>query len=90
MDTFLTVLSWATPPIVGALIGYATNKIASKMLFWPLEPKYLVRWRIPLTPGVIPRNREDLAAALAPQWEENCCRRRPSAITWMTQSSAAP
>ena len=64
MDTFLTVLSWATPPIVGALIGYATNRIAIKMLFRPLEPKYLVRWRIPLTPGVIPRNREELAASI--------------------------
>ena len=64
MDTFLTVLSWATPPIVGALIGYATNRIAIKMLFRPLEPKYLVRWRIPLTPGVIPRNREDLAESI--------------------------
>ena len=64
MDTFLTVLSWATPPIVGALIGYATNRIAIKMLFRPLEPKYLVRWRIPLTPGIIPRNREDLAASI--------------------------
>ena len=62
MDTFLTVLSWTTPPIVGALIGYATNRIAIKMLFRPLQAKHLVRWNLPLTPGIIPRNREALAA----------------------------
>ena len=62
MDTFLTVLSWTTPPIVGALIGYATNRIAIKMLFRPHQPKHLFRWQLPLTPGVIPRHREELAA----------------------------
>ncbi len=62
MDTFLTVLSWTTPPIVGALIGYATNRIAIKMLFRPLRAKRLFGWRLPLTPGVIPRNHEALAA----------------------------
>ena len=64
MDTFLTVLSWTTPPIVGALIGYATNRIAIKMLFRPLRAKYLFGWRLPLTPGVIPRNREKIAASI--------------------------
>ena len=62
MDTFLTVLSWTTPPIVGALIGYATNRIAIRMLFRPLQEKHLFGWRLPLTPGVIPRHREALAA----------------------------
>lgn len=62
MDTFLTVLNWTTPPIVGALIGYATNSIAIKMLFRPLRAKHLFGWRLPLTPGVIPRHREALAA----------------------------
>ena len=64
MDTFLTVLSWTTPPIVGAIIGYATNTIAIKMLFRPHQPKHLwlVGWQLPLTPGVIPRHREALAA----------------------------
>lgn len=62
MDTFLTVLSWMTPPVVGALIGYATNRIAIKMLFRPFQKKHLFGRRIPLTPGVIPHNREKLAA----------------------------
>ena len=64
LDTFLTVLSWTTPPIVGAVIGYATNWIAIKMLFRPLRAKYLFGWRLPLTPGVIPRNRKQLAASI--------------------------
>lgn len=62
MDTFLTVLSWMTPPIVGAIIGYATNTIAIRMLFRPHQPKHLFRWQLPLTPGVIPRHRQALAA----------------------------
>ncbi len=62
MDTFLTVLSWTTPPIVGALIGYATNRVAIMMLFRPLQAKYLFGWQLPLTPGVIPPNRKKLAA----------------------------
>ena len=61
MDTFLTVLSWTAPPIVGAIIGYATNWIAIRMLFRPHQPKHLFRWQLPLTPGVIPRHREALA-----------------------------
>ena len=57
MDTVLAVLPWILPPILGAIIGYVTNRIAIKMLFRPLTAKHVLGIRVPLTPGVIPRNR---------------------------------
>ena len=64
MDTALAVLPWVLPPLLGAIIGYVTNRIAIKMLFRPLEPKRVLGVRVPLTPGVIPRNRFDLARTI--------------------------
>ena len=64
MDTALGVLPWLLPPFLGAIIGYVTNRIAIKMLFRPLNPKRILGVRVPLTPGVIPRNRFDLARTI--------------------------
>ena len=64
MDTALAVLPWILPPLLGAIIGYVTNRIAIKMLFRPLNPKRFLGVRVPLTPGVIPRNRFDLASTI--------------------------
>ncbi|WP_233230934.1 DUF445 domain-containing protein [Listeria weihenstephanensis] len=50
--------------IVGAFIGAATNFIAIRMLFRPFEAKYIGKWRIPFTPGVIPKRREELAVKI--------------------------
>lgn len=49
---------------MGGLIGYSTNWLAIKMLFWPLEEKRLFGRRVPFTPGLIPKKRARLAAAL--------------------------
>jgi len=65
MEITLAILPWVLPPLLGAVIGYVTNRIAIKMLFRPLNPKRLFGVRIPLTPGVIPRNRYDLARTIA-------------------------
>ena len=64
MDIILAVLPWVLPPLLGAIIGYVTNRIAIKMLFRPLTAKYFLGVRVPLTPGVIPRNRFDLARTI--------------------------
>ncbi len=64
MDIALAVLPWILPPLLGAIIGYVTNRIAIKMLFRPLNPKRFLGVRVPLTPGVIPRNRFDLASTI--------------------------
>ena len=64
MDIALAVLPWMLPPLLGAIIGYVTNRIAIKMLFRPLNPKRILGVQVPLTPGVIPRNRFDLARTI--------------------------
>lgn len=61
MDIFL---HYILPPLVGAAIGYITNWIAVKMLFRPLYPKYIGKWRLPFTPGIIPRRKDALAKAI--------------------------
>ena len=57
----LVVLNYASPPVVGAFIGYLTNMVAIKMLFRPLRAWRIFGIRVPFTPGVIPSKREDLA-----------------------------
>jgi uncharacterized membrane protein YheB (UPF0754 family) len=49
---------------VGALIGGFTNALAIKMLFRPHLPIYIGKWKVPLTPGLIPKRRSELAEQL--------------------------
>lgn len=50
--------------IIGAIIGGLTNSLAIKMLFRPYEAKYIGKWKLPFTPGLIPKRREELAKQL--------------------------
>ena len=50
--------------VVGAAVGAATNYMAIKMLFRPYKPIYFKKWRLPLTPGLIPKRRGELAIQL--------------------------
>lgn len=52
------------PVLIGALIGYCTNYIAIKMLFRPRKAWYIGKWKVPMTPGVIPKNKARLASAV--------------------------
>jgi uncharacterized membrane protein YheB (UPF0754 family) len=47
--------------IVGAVIGGVTNELAIQMLFRPYYPIYVAGKRLPFTPGLIPKRREELA-----------------------------
>ena len=51
-------------PVIGAVIGYITNDIAIRMLFRPHKAVYLGSWRLPFTPGIVPRRKDQLAAIL--------------------------
>ncbi len=55
------MLTYAAPPLLGAFIGYLTNKVAIRMLFRPLRPWHVFGVRVPMTPGVIPSKRHELA-----------------------------
>jgi len=50
--------------VIGSVIGGFTNHLAIKMLFRPLEPKYLFGRRLPFTPGIIPKRRGAIAEQL--------------------------
>ncbi len=56
-----TLLSSLAHPCIGAFIGYLTNKVAIRMLFRPLRPWYIFGFRVPMTPGIIPSKRHELA-----------------------------
>jgi len=60
MNIFLTLLFLA---LIGALIGWITNKVAIKLLFRPVEP-----FKIPLLPftlqGVIPKRKKDISKSI--------------------------
>ncbi|MBQ0029990.1 MAG: DUF445 family protein [Paludibacteraceae bacterium] len=56
-----TILPYAAPLIIGGVIGYITNKVAIKMLFRPLKPHYIFGFKLPFTPGMIPKERARIA-----------------------------
>ncbi|WP_019153382.1 DUF445 domain-containing protein [Robertmurraya massiliosenegalensis] len=59
-----TVLIIVLMVVIGAIIGGFTNSIAIKMLFRPYKPIYIGSWRVPFTPGLIPKRRDELATQL--------------------------
>ncbi len=61
---FMTILKIIGMIVLGATIGAVTNHLAIRMLFRPLEAKYIGKYRIPFTPGLIPKRRDELAANL--------------------------
>ena len=61
MDFIWTITFMA---VVGAAIGAVTNHFAIKMLFRPHDAKYIGSWRVPFTPGLIPKRRDELARQL--------------------------
>ena len=57
-------LQFLVGPIVGAVIGGITNSIAIKMLFRPINPVKIGSFTVPFTPGVIPKEKERIAAKI--------------------------
>ncbi len=64
-DAPMSFLQIVLPVLVGAGIGYCTNYIAIKMLFHPHKAINIGKWKLPFTPGVIPKNQGRLANAAA-------------------------
>lgn len=57
--------------LVGAIIGGITNVIAIRMLFHPFKPYYIFKFRVPFTPGLIPKRREEIAIKIGQVIEEH-------------------
>jgi uncharacterized membrane protein YheB (UPF0754 family) len=64
MDYITFILPWLLPPLIGAVIGYITNAVAITMLFRPHNEKRLFSVRLPMTPGIIPKQRYELSESV--------------------------
>ena len=60
----MPVLHFILGPAVGAIIGGLTNKVAIRMLFRPHRAVYIGRFHVPFTPGIIPKEKPRIAAAI--------------------------
>jgi len=62
-----TVYALLTLPVISALIGYITNVVAIKLLFWPQHPINLGVMKLQ---GVLPKRQADIAASIGQLVEE--------------------
>lgn len=58
------ILQELSGPVIGAVIGYCTNYIAVKMLFYPRKEIKIWGHKLPFTPGAIPKGKPRLAKAI--------------------------
>ena len=58
------ILEKLAGPLIGAVIGYCTNYIAVKMLFYPRKEIKIWGHKLPFTPGAIPKGKPRLAKAI--------------------------
>ncbi len=63
-DWLILTIKIVSGPLVGALIGFFTNWLAVKMLFRPYGEKRIGKFRVPFTPGIIPKRKAALGRAL--------------------------
>ena len=63
--------TYLLPPLVGGVIGYVTNDIAIRMLFRPHTAKHIMGWRVPFTPGIIPKEKGRIAEAVGTAISDN-------------------
>ena len=54
-----------SPLLIATLHGYGAAWLAVKMLFRPRRPLYVFGWQVPLTPGMLPKERVHFIEALS-------------------------
>ncbi|UCZ54298.1 DUF445 family protein [Bacillus shivajii] len=57
--------------LIGALIGGGTNVLAIRMIFRPYKPLYIGSYRLPFTPGLVPKRRNEIAKQLGKMVEHH-------------------
>lgn len=63
-------MEYITPMLIGSIIGYFTNWLAIRMLFRPHEEKRIFGFKIPFTPGMIPKERGRIARSVGETVED--------------------
>lgn len=58
------MLKFILAPILGGIIGYITNDLAIKMLFHPRKAVYIGKFKLPFTPGLIPKQKSRIASSI--------------------------
>jgi len=71
LNGFLDVLSFLIIPIIGAVIAFSTNLLAIVMIFRPHKELRVFGMRVPFTPGLVPRQRQQLAQKMGETIAEN-------------------
>ncbi len=51
--------------LISGFIGYITNYLAIKMIFYPKKELRIKNFKVPFTPGLIPKNRKRLTDSIA-------------------------
>lgn len=67
----MSLVTYLIGPMVGAVIGGFTNRVAIRMLFRPYTAKYVGKFHIPLTPGIIPKEKANIAKAIGSTISDN-------------------
>jgi len=58
-------LNYLAPALICAAIGFVTNWLAIKMLFWPKKPILIFGRKLPMTPGLLVRRKGEFSRAIA-------------------------
>jgi uncharacterized membrane protein YheB (UPF0754 family) len=61
----MSLLIKLSPLLIATLHGYGAAWLAVKMLFRPRHAIYIRGWRVPLTPGMLPKERQHFIEALS-------------------------
>lgn len=78
-------MTYILRPLIGAVIGYITNDIAIRMLFRPRTAKYIFGFKIPFTPGIIPKEKPRIAASIGDAISKNLMNREVMERTLLSE-----
>ena len=65
LKLIMSLLIKLSPLLIATLHGYSAAWLAVKMLFRPRRPIFVFGWQLPLTPGMLPKEREQFIEALS-------------------------
>lgn len=80
----MSIITFFIGPVVGAVIGGFTNKVAIRMLFRPYTAKHIGKLHVPLTPGIIPKEKGRIAESVGGMVSEKLLNREVMSATLLS------